>query len=206
MAANVNWNMVYLGNFADMDTNESSSSIESDTPVIGTHGSAGDPLWSHVVDVDTDSTDGDNIIDTDNGATTDRMSYDLGSGLQTASIDSAGTFNALVTFTDGTSATGSVGLIQDDLGNVFLGDLASGIDVTSKATESVEILNEINTNYTGVNQSTFSGGTFVCFATGTMIDTPSGPHARPLLARRTAEALADTGRCLLTRPQTVLAA
>ena len=175
MAVGVIWNAIFIGNFAEMDTDESNVGAETDTPIIGTHGTPAAPLYKQTVDISTSSTDGDDLIATDNNSATDTMQFDVGTGPETTQMDVAGFYNGTVTFTDGTSSSDTFVLIQDTSGNVFLFPLTGGgTDMLSEAIESLEITSEANTAFSGANQSTFSGTQFVCFAPGSLILCPDG--------------------------------
>ena len=176
MATGVLWSAIFLGNVAEMDTDESDHTIETDAPAIGTFGSAGDPLYKKTLEMSTTSTDGDDLIEKDNVGTTDTVSYDVGSGTQTTTLDGVGFFNGTVTFLDGSTATDSFALIQDDTGNLFLMPLASGgTDLTAQAIESIQITGENSTNFIGAQQNgPFNSNQFVCFASGSMISCPDG--------------------------------
>lgn len=194
MAIGVTWNTIYLGNFAEMDTNESTADIETATPITGTHGSPGSPLYKQTVDVSTNSTDGDDQASTNNFSGSDTLTYDVGGGSQTTQMDAIGFFNGSVTFTNGSTVSDSFVLMQDDAGNTFLLPMASGgTDLTAEAIESISITSAGNTNYSGANQSTFSSQQFVCFAPGTLILCPEGERRVEDLRQGDCVVTADRG-------------
>jgi len=172
MSGNQIWSTIYLGNFADMDTDEATTSTETDAPVIGTYGAANDPLFQSRVDIAATDTAGGTHITTDNFATTDTLTYDLGSGPQVAQMDSVGWYSGSVTFNDGSSATDQFALMQDTSGNVFLLNPSCGTDLTTQGVSTLEITGVIDTDYSGI--TTPLNNTFVCFTPGTMIRCPGG--------------------------------
>ncbi|MEM9011240.1 MAG: Hint domain-containing protein [Pseudomonadota bacterium] len=174
MAAGVTWSTLYLGQLADMDTDESTLAKENPNALIGTYGSASDPISRSIVDVTTDSTDGDDTISADNFGTSDTLSYDLGAGLVTQQLDSAALANVTVTFEDGSVATGNVAIFQDDAGNAFMAIGDSQGLLGSQPIDSVQVNAVSSRSYTGMNQTTRDDLEFVCFGLGTLIATPGG--------------------------------
>lgn len=171
MANNVIWSAIFLGNAADMDTNESSTALENSSPIIRTFGSSSDRLASHVVEVDTDSSDSN--MSTNNVGTSDTVTYDIGSGPETHTLDTGALVSATVRFTDGTTTSENVVIYQDTAGNLFLVAQDGQTVLASKPIESITVSSVLAT---GSSDSQFNYDTvqFVCFAPGTMILCPDG--------------------------------
>mgnify|MGYP001800860766 CR=1 FL=1 len=74
--------MFYIGNFADMDTDEGNTDNEDPDVVLGTH----DDL--QYVEIRQFDVDDDGVIYDDELGTGDYLSYDLGSGTTDVSLDS----------------------------------------------------------------------------------------------------------------------
>lgn len=108
----------HLGTFSDIDTNESNSQTENAGSFVGqTYGSASNPLSSSIEELTLDDANGNGtILDDEFGATSDSLIYEGTS----AALDSTQSYNVTLTYTDGTSATSVVVLVQDTDGRVFL--------------------------------------------------------------------------------------
>lgn len=174
MASNVIWSSLFLGNLAEIDTDESTVAGENTGVLLTTFGSIGDPLYNHKVDVSTNSADG--TMTSDNTGDVDTISYDLGSGTQVAEIDTGTFVNITITYADGSTATESVAIYQDTLGNAFLvamdGQTALGVQGIRSITG-----NSIITSGSSDSQTNYDSVEFVCFAEGTLIMTPEGNRA-----------------------------
>lgn len=184
MPSTVTWSAIHLGSIADIDTDEGNSSAENPSALIGTYGSDSDRLASHVTEItstslgdnDEDVEDGGNdfAIDMDHTSSSETISYDLGSGTQTVHLDTGALVTGTVTFTDGTTATTTLGVVQDDSGNLFLLISDSQASLSAKPIESLEITSVNDTNFATANQLSRDNLQFVCFAPGTTILTPDG--------------------------------
>lgn len=183
MANNVTLSALYLGTFADLDTNEGDSDMESESSLIGTYGSAGAPLYKDRTDVVTNSasdgfgSDDDDTVnfDHDDNNTPDTISYDIGGGPVVTQLDSGATVNGVVTFTDGTTQSSTFAVVQDQNGALFLliNDSQNWLD--NKPVESFQITSVQNSNYSGVDQYNYDGHSFVaCFTDDALIMTPTG--------------------------------
>lgn len=174
MATNVVWSTLFLGNISDMDTNEGSRTIEDSSEILSTFGSVADPLWKHVVDVTTDSTD-DNNIYTDNSATSDTITYDLGAGPVVAQVDSVPLMAGTVTFRDGSTLNlTDLSVFQDTNGNLFLAVRDNQPALVAQGIESIQFTSVTGSDYAGLTQLTRDDLDFVCYAAGTRILTPKG--------------------------------
>ncbi len=173
---------IFLGNFTDADTNEGFPPSVSTAPYLGTFGSASNPLWQNEVLVTYDDADGDGTIVTDNYSATiafadEEISYDLGSGTQTALVDSIMGVSLTVTYTDGSTQATNALMYQDDAGNMFLvnSTMGASVDLNSGSwpqIQSIDVTSVTNTNFGAFVQSSFQA--FVCFTSGTLIMTDQG--------------------------------
>ena len=176
---------IFLGNLTEADTNEGFPPSVSTAPFLGTFGSSSDPLFQNEVLVTYDDADGDGSIITDNYSATvafqdEQISYDVGSGTQTALFDSVATVNATVTYTDGSTRSNlKATMYQDDTGNMFLvnsvwGGPASDLNSGSVARiQSIDVTSVENANFGGIGDITALED-FVCFTRGTLIKTNQG--------------------------------
>ena len=127
----VNKEVIFLGNFADADTNEANAAAETSSLFAQTFGSMVDPLSDHVIDVAFDDVNNDGSVRLDHASTgtAETASYSLDGGVTTSTtqIDSMVVVDAVITYGDGTTAS-FVGLVmyQDQLGNMWLANAATG--------------------------------------------------------------------------------
>jgi len=175
MALGVTWSAIHLGNIADIDTDESDIDAENQNDLVGTYGSGADRLARHVTTITSNSSDND-TVDFDHAPAPEDISYDIGAGPVTAQIDSAAQVDATVTFTDQTTASLPVGVIQATNGDLFLLISDSQAVLASKPIESLEITSVVSSAFTAAGQLTRDDLEFVCFAPGTAIATPAGPR------------------------------
>ncbi|MGH1369218.1 MAG: Hint domain-containing protein [Maritimibacter sp.] len=176
MADNVFWSAIYLGNFADMDTNESTAEVEDASALLTTFGTGpGNALSNNIVTIDTDAGFGDTSVTTNNDAgSNDTLTYDLGAGSVTSEMDSVMLLNGTVTFHDGSTFSSNFAVMQDDIGNVFMIVLDSQSELVSDGIDSVTFTSVTGSNYSGVTQANADDHDFVCFGPGTLLQTPDG--------------------------------
>ncbi|MDB6178646.1 Hint domain-containing protein [Paracoccus sp. Z330] len=185
--------MIYLGNFADLDRNEWNVAAEKATKHFANEsfGSADTPLFGQRVQVDMQDTNGDGLILTNNwGGGQEEISYSLpGGNPQSHEIDSAFTaINAEVTrlLPDGSTdrVTSNVRVIQDTEGNVFmmpppLTDSTLS-EVNAMTTHPILAIRfpdaeHFSTSYTAAYAGRYGMASFVpCFTNGTLILTECG--------------------------------
>lgn len=176
MADGIIWSTLYLGNLPEMDTDEFSNTVEDASPLLTTFGGgAGNALAQNIVDV-TSNAGADTTITSDNSFTTDTLSYDLGSGTVTAQVDAVIALSGTVTFKDGSTFTSTFGVFQTDTGDVFMMVLDSQPELASQWISSVTFTSVVNSDYSGIEQSTKDDWDFICFGPGTLIATPFGPR------------------------------
>lgn len=118
MAENVFLSMLFLGNFADIDTNETNDAAENEASLLGTYGSASDPLSADRVSVDSDSPT--RFIDADHDTGNGELTYDVGAGTVTVGLDSFVTYNGTVNYADGSSENIVIDIFQMTNGDVFM--------------------------------------------------------------------------------------
>ncbi len=161
-------NMFYLGNFADVDVNESGYRSDNAGSLIGDYDR---PETIAVTENDANSSQ---VISDDEGnCYGDSMSYDAGSGPMTLELDSTNCFEARITLGDGTVQTVDVAVLQMTNGDVFVRDLGNNLDNLN--IQNFELTRVLNTNYNGSRTGNSIEGTrMVCFARGTKIATPDG--------------------------------
>lgn len=181
------WNAIYLGVQPLIDPSEGNTVAENAGALAGqTYGSASDPLLDHIVFVTTTNVGGTAAaLDQNNegrsGGANDRMTYDLGNGSVTRTFDATSSYNATLTYADGSTYSGVFVIAQDTLGNTFLVPQinadATQAALTARPIESIR-LNSVNTsNAAGLAQNRQTTNFVTCFAAGTRIATPGGEVA-----------------------------
>lgn len=102
----------------------------------------------------------------------DSITYDLGDGPVTSTLDSVFRWNVLVTFGDGSTLSTQMVFMQLQDGSVFTN---TGGAATAKNVQSITLLSYDSSNFYGtfVNWS-IADAKIVCFAAGTMIRTADG--------------------------------
>ncbi|KPP86842.1 MAG: Hint domain [Rhodobacteraceae bacterium HLUCCA08] len=169
---------IFIGTGPDLDPFEGDFVSEDAGTLIGqTFGSAGAPLWQSIVALDLNDTDNSGSIDSnDFGGPAET----IGSGGTVAQLDSVIDVDVTLTYTDGTTATTTMLLLQDAIGRMFLAPMLTGNAANAvlddKPIESIRIdavpVDDYNGVWTGLEPDAF----IACFAAGTRIETPHGPR------------------------------
>lgn len=163
--------MFYIGNFADMDTDESDFDNENPNVVLGTHDNL---VITEVSEVDVND---DGVINDDEFGTGDYLSYDTGSGVTNVDLDNSSLYNADILLGDGTTMSVRVLVIQAANGDVFISEFpAEPLDGLS--VQSISLVSLDTSEAAGINTgaSDVQNASVVCYGAGTMIDTPDGPR------------------------------
>ena len=175
MATNT-FEVFYLGTMADLDPDEANFVSENAEDLVGlTFGSDADPLWQAITTLTAEDANGDGYVDSnDSGLTAEDLTYDGTSSALDGSIE----YWVTVTYTDGTTATTEMMVIQDVSGRVFLSPLQTGdtqndvlndLPIASIRLDSVS-WDDAEDIYLDVESDAF----IVCFAGGTLIETDLG--------------------------------
>ena len=168
--------VIFLGNFADADTDESSMPVENTGIYQQTFGSAANPLNDSREAINFDDRNNNGSIDTNNMSTTDTTQTARGP----SQLDSLAVVNITVTYQDNTTATyNSVVMFQTANGDLFLANSNfNGTDIrgpAQKEIQSATIDTITSTNYNGLWHNAFQS--FACFVEGTNLETPTGLRA-----------------------------
>lgn len=187
----VNWSAIYLGNFADFDSDEADLEAEDSSALIATFGSAANPMSDFVVNLQTESNDGNSAIGRDNTSTPDTITFETspGGSTETTTVDSIFRVHTEIQFSNGLGPiSNGFFVIQDINGNAFFladdQEFAFG-QVNSRAIDSITITSISDDNRSELTQSWVDAGPFVstsagptiCFLPETRIATPSGEVA-----------------------------
>jgi hypothetical protein len=165
-----NSQMFFLGNFADMDTNESNGDTENAAAILGSY------FKPPLITVAVDDIDGDGVIwDDEFGATIEDFTYDSGAGPTSQLLDSTQTYNAAVLLGDGSTSIIEITVIQMQNGDVFATDWANSGTLDNLNIQSIELLSVTGSNYSGFfADSAVDNSSVVCFTPGTLIETDQG--------------------------------
>ena len=176
------FDVISLGNFADIDTVEGNTTAENASALVGvTFGGPGNALSGNIQTLSPGSSgfgaDGNTYYDMDD-PTPETFSIDGGPD---QGFDATSVYNATITYFDGSTATITAVIFQDTAGNTYWApEFSANADQT--AIDAGPVLSLTLDSLSG---STFSGMTgnrqdgFVpCFTPGAMIATTSG--ARPV--------------------------
>lgn len=171
-----NWNVLFLGTAADIDTDETSIAAESPNALLGTYGTVGSPLKDQVKSLVVDDADDDTNInsDNDNFASSEAITVD---GVS-KTLDSGVVYNATLTYTDGTTATITAVVMQMTDGSLYLApELSQNADFTAMEAKAIRslTLDSVAANPTNVAANRQQTDFVACFVRGTRIHTPSGP-------------------------------
>jgi hypothetical protein len=176
-----NWNAIYLGVQAIIDPTEGNTNAENASALVGlTFGGVNDALADDIVFVTTTNVGGSSTaLDLNNSIANDTITFNLGSGAQTTVYDASVTYNATLTYIDGTNYSGTFVVMQDTAGNTFLvPEIATGADQTALQADAIRSLtiNSINsaTGITGLARNRQSTNFVTCFTAGTLIATDRG--------------------------------
>lgn len=132
--------VISLGTFADIDPNESNSASEDASDLVGSYGSASEPLYAALAEMETFDTSGNDAIeDNDNYGTPENLTIN---GV-TYNVDSLQVYDATVYFTDGSSGIFDAVIMQTTTGEVFLlpemSNNADNILLTSAPIQSISL-------------------------------------------------------------------
>lgn len=128
------YTVLYLGNFADMDTNENNNTAENANGVLGgqTIGTSGNPLFANSLQLTLHDVGGGSGVEFDHANTSDYLTYKLNGVDYQFKADSGvlvSNVSVVQMLDDGTTRTitASVRVLQDTSGNMFvLPPLAQG--------------------------------------------------------------------------------
>lgn len=173
------FDVISLGTFADIDPTEGNNLPENGAGMVGqTAGSAGAPLWDNIQTfaLGTDA-DGDGLYDMDNTASNDSFTIDGGPGQV---FDSVANYDVTLNYSNGTTGTAEVIVVQDTAGNLYLmpqkTDNADQAAMEAHPIESITFDTYTGSYWAGIHTD-FEPATFavpVCLATGTGVQTPDG--------------------------------
>lgn len=161
---------LYLGNLADLDPTEGDASSVSEN--AGTLvGQSWDNTELSFVSTSYDDQNGDGSLS--ENPTTETITVD-GVPLQ---LDSIQAYDATVLLGDGSTLTVPVGIAQMTDGSTYLIP-STEADLDNLNIQSIEIITLLSAGYVGMNTTSaarsIDNSAIVCFAAGTLVETPQG--------------------------------
>ncbi len=159
---------LYIGNFAELDTDESNFTNEGVLPSATI-----DNNTLQLVEISQDDANDDGRIGSDDsGRTAETFTYDLGAGSQTSPLDSEARYSCDVLLGDGSTVT-IVGIIyQLDNGDTFI---ISSVSFDNLDIQSVTIGAELDDFFYGKTAPhSVDNSSIVCYVAGTLIETEGG--------------------------------
>ena len=127
--------VINLGNFADIDPDETNGVTENVADLLGSYGSLDAPLYENLLDMTTTDPNGSgNVDDNDNGNTPETVTI----GGQSVTLDSVQVYNATLTYADGSTANITAVVFQTTTGDTFLApELANNADSTALSAQPI---------------------------------------------------------------------
>jgi len=176
MATTTTSNFIFLGNFVDIDTNETDWDAEDGDALLGNYQGA----KMQNISVSQNDANDDRVIRDDESGQSDTLSYDTGGGQVTVQADTSAWYNAVVTDTGGTEHIVKVVVVQMTNGDAFVVDYF-GSDFPLANIDTLELTSVGGTNYSGYHASATVDTAPLCFTAGTIIQTLDGPKPVEML-------------------------
>jgi len=173
------WNGIYLGTTTvRIDPTEGNNGAENAGALVGqTYGGPGNALAGDITTVQTFGTNGNSALDQNNNVVNETFTADIGNGTQTFVFDAVVSYNATITYLDGSQAQATVVVFQSTTGQLFL---APGLSTAANAPLIAEPIQSITLNSTNTTTALGLAETrptipfIACFAAGTLIRTAGG--------------------------------
>lgn len=141
----------YLGSFSDLDPDEFDFVAEGSSSLLGlTFGGPDAPLYDSIDSLGLDDANDDGSVkENDNGQTGEDLIY----GGVRSTLDSVIDYNVTITYSDGTTATTQMGVVQDEMGRLFLRPFSAGSPnndvLDDKPIESITLDSIVGDNFSG---------------------------------------------------------
>lgn len=174
------FNVISLGNLADIDTTEGNTTAENASALVGmTFGGAGDALVNNIQSFAPGATGFGGgtatAYDMNNNAANETFSLDGGPD---QTFDGTSIYNATITYIDGTTATITAVIFQDTAGNTYLApEFAANADqaaLEAGAIRSLTLDSLVGNGFSGLSGTRETFNFVTCFTTGALMSTPTG--------------------------------
>ncbi len=172
------FDVIFLGNFADVDTVAGNQTAENASALVGTTvGGIGNALANNIQTLSPGTGGGSNGYYDNDNSPSETFRIDGG---PPQTFDFALAYNATITYLDGTTAQVSAVVFQDVDGNTYLapefsfnGDQQA---YNANALLSISLDSVLGDTYSGMTDDRVSENSFViCYTEGALIETPLGP-------------------------------
>ncbi|QXT38478.1 Hint domain-containing protein [Gymnodinialimonas ceratoperidinii] len=164
-------NHIFIGNFAIMDNDESDWDTDNADAVKGTY----DVNDMELISVTQFDAGDDGVLYDDEGGTGDSISYTTSQGSYSGPVDTSILYDTVITEKDGSRTSMEVIVKQMPNGDTFIVDWEDRGSLDNMQITKIELKAPATTNYVGAYTTYSVDNTSVCFASGTLIDTPRGP-------------------------------
>jgi hypothetical protein len=164
-------NMIFLGNFADVDTNEGNKSAENPNLLLGRYDAFS---GMKIVAVTNNDRNDDAMIADDERGSNDTVQYTRDGISYTAKPDTSLQAQVRITDLNGAVFDISVVGIQMDNGDFFITDMMNSGTLDNLTIRSVDVYSIPRSNFDGYYSNQSVSGTAVCFVAGTRILTANG--------------------------------
>lgn len=177
------FNVLSLGVQPIIDPTEGNNVAENASALENmTFGSVTDPLWelSQSFSPGTGGFGGGTSTAYDQDNSLSNESFRLDGGPEQV-FDASVVYNAVITYTDGTTANITAVVFQDTAGNTYLApEFSANADQTALEAgpiRSLTLNSLVSNTFSGMTGSRQTSNFAVCFTAGTMIATPDGERA-----------------------------
>lgn len=165
-----NLGMIYIGNFLDVDTDETNWIPEYPADLLGSYDRSG----MDMVAVTAYDHDWSGYIDDDEAGSSEFVEYTRDGVLFSEKPDSSMSYSARIVETDGNVVITNVTVIQMQNGDVFVTDQGNAGALDNLDIQTLELTEIVSTFHVGFIADQSVDNSTVCFAAGTRISTPCG--------------------------------
>ena len=175
------WSAFSVGRQTQIDRNDNNFTAERAGDLVGlTFGGPGDPLSDAIVEVTPDDRTGAaGVLDQRARGGTDRFTVDGPGGSRGYTFDAAASYEAVITYADGTTAIATLVVFQSTNGETFI---APGLTDAANAPliagpiQSITLTAVVTDTTLGLAVDRPDDPFVPCFVAGTRILTPDGPR------------------------------
>lgn len=174
--------VIYLGTHSDYDPVDGNATAGDISGLLGTYYGPGNAASDNIVILTAQDDNNDDLVNSNDHATPEGVSYDLGDGLVSTQYDSLFNVQTTVTFAPSSGQpdyNGLGGIIQTETGDLFfvMLDDDAGLGANAFDDSAIQSISINSVDAFGSQQAATYSDTqsFVpCFTTGTRIKTPKG--------------------------------